>query len=176
MPPAEYQRLLQESQSNNVLSSERAQPLRPHTYYGDGPFDPPSSGEDDDDDDEELLQKSPPTPGSTERGGRAFADPLRSGPGLADLNVGPIDSSLFAEYSYTNAHCSMITEETAVFEILDIRSRFLGVSSCRNWPDSSHHIFWVYRKFSGLSKDDFGTCLQWYIQARITESPLGPRR
>lgn len=50
--------------------------VRPHIYYGDGPFDAPSSDEED-----ELLEKPPASPDAAERNGSALADegPLRLG-------------------------------------------------------------------------------------------------
>ena len=72
MHSADYQRLPQESDSQNALLNEYVEPLRPPTYYGDGPFDPPSSEEEDE---ELLLKRTPRTPGYAERGGsNHFAD------------------------------------------------------------------------------------------------------
>jgi hypothetical protein len=48
-----YEQVSQEPDEANQPSSSTL-PVRPPTYYGEGPFDPPSS----DDEDERLLEKS----------------------------------------------------------------------------------------------------------------------
>jgi hypothetical protein len=58
MSSSNYEPLPQEGEgSRDILFDERALthsgPVRPPTYYGEGPFDPPSS----EDEDESLLQK-----------------------------------------------------------------------------------------------------------------------
>ena len=47
-------------------AANTADPPKPETYYGDGPFDPPSS----DDESEELLEKGE----GTQRSGRAIEE------------------------------------------------------------------------------------------------------
>ena len=78
MPPSTYELLPQEaSGSGDAPRDERASthsgPVRPPTYYGEGPFDPPSS--EDEDEDESLLQKETPRSlGMMERAGYAEPD------------------------------------------------------------------------------------------------------
>ncbi|KAK7031462.1 dipeptidyl peptidase IV N-terminal region-domain-containing protein [Favolaschia claudopus] len=67
-----YEPLFQDNEGEReqdglLRSKDRPKPpqIRPATYYGDGPFDPPSS----DEEDEALLEKGlPPSPGVAERG------------------------------------------------------------------------------------------------------------
>lgn len=49
----------------NQNSARPKAPLRPHVYYGEGTFDPPSS---DSDEEETLLEKGRTSPGTVERG------------------------------------------------------------------------------------------------------------
>jgi len=86
MSSSNYEPLPQEgASSGDALYDERASthsgPVRPPTYYGEGPFDPPSS----DDEDESLLQKeNSRSLGMMERAGYAEPDvkvrPHRSAP------------------------------------------------------------------------------------------------
>jgi hypothetical protein len=63
MPSPIYERLPQDGGHDSGPS--RTEPSRPSTYYGDGPFDPPSS----DDESDELLEKNGlRSPGNVERG------------------------------------------------------------------------------------------------------------
>ncbi|KAI0794726.1 dipeptidyl aminopeptidase [Fomes fomentarius] len=67
MPPSNYEPLSQAGDDfhlNGDSSGAAAYPLKPETYYGDGPFDPPSS----DDESEELLEKN------AQRNGRAVEE------------------------------------------------------------------------------------------------------
>ena len=76
MPSSSYELLPQEGPSfGDTLYDERAHthagPVRPPTYYGEGPFDPPSS----DDEDELLLRKeNTRSLGLVERAGYAEPD------------------------------------------------------------------------------------------------------
>ncbi|KAH9945746.1 dipeptidyl aminopeptidase [Amylocystis lapponica] len=59
------------SSSLGPVDEFRPAPTKPVTYYGEGPFDPPSSDEEGD----ELLEKSPTrSPGTAERGGVGLHD------------------------------------------------------------------------------------------------------
>lgn len=67
-------------------SSRAASPVslaRPPTYYGEGPFDPPSSDDEDDDESGTLLEKrnGPSSPGLAELG-----DGFPSGSGHGDTS------------------------------------------------------------------------------------------
>ena len=98
MSPSNYERLPQEGEgSGNVLFDERASahsgPVRPPTYYGEGPFDPPSS-EDEDEDETLLLKETTRSLGMVESAGYAEPDVkvcpesnplLRSSPQLSFL-------------------------------------------------------------------------------------------
>ncbi|KAJ6581126.1 dipeptidyl aminopeptidase [Mycena capillaripes] len=69
MSSTQYEPLFQDHPEGELeqdaLLKNRPSPIRPPTYYGDGPFDPPSS----DEEDERLLEKQPPSsPGIAERG------------------------------------------------------------------------------------------------------------
>ena len=68
MPPSTYEPLQQDrdefSQGDSAGSVHTAYPPKPETYYGDGPFDPPSS----DDEADELLEKT------RERDGRSIEE------------------------------------------------------------------------------------------------------
>ena len=66
MPPT-YEPLAQEGDDpflGGPSSSAAAYPVKPETYYGEGPFDPPSS----DDESEELIEKE------SQRSGRAIEE------------------------------------------------------------------------------------------------------
>ena len=82
MPSSNYELLPQEGTSSwhnhhDDRASTHSGPVRPPTYYGEGPFDPPSS----EDEDESLLQKeNAPSLGRIERAG--FSEP--------DVEVRPI--------------------------------------------------------------------------------------
>ena len=98
MSPSNYERLPQEGEGfGNVLFDERASahsgPVRPPTYYGEGPFDPPSS-EDEDEDETLLLKETTRSLGMVESAGYAEPDVtvcpesiplLRSSPQLSFL-------------------------------------------------------------------------------------------
>ncbi|OCH89774.1 dipeptidyl aminopeptidase [Obba rivulosa] len=73
--PLAHDEPLQESPQRSQDHAYEPSPVRPHTYYGEGPFDAPSSDEED-----ELLEK-PSSPDAAERNGGALADegPLRVG-------------------------------------------------------------------------------------------------
>jgi len=78
MSSSKYERLPQEGAgSGDALYDERASthsgPVRPPTYYGEGPFDPPSS-EDEDEDETLLLKETPRSLGMMERAGYAEPD------------------------------------------------------------------------------------------------------
>lgn len=68
MPPSPYQPLAQEGddffQGSSGAAEGTAYPPKPETYYGEGPFDPPSS----DDEADELLEKG------GQRSGRAIEE------------------------------------------------------------------------------------------------------
>lgn len=75
MSSSNYELLPQEGAgSGDALYDERASthsgPVRPPTYYGEGPFDPPSS----DDEDESLLKENSRSLGMIERAGYAEPD------------------------------------------------------------------------------------------------------
>lgn len=76
MPSANYEPLPQDGAGyRDTLYDERVSthsgPVRPPTYYGEGPFDPPSS----EDEDESLLQKEHSRSlGMLERAGHAGPD------------------------------------------------------------------------------------------------------
>ena len=76
MSSSNYERLPQEGTSSrdnhhDERASTHSGPVRPPTYYGEGPFDPPSS----EDEDESLLQKeNVPSLGRMERAGYAEPD------------------------------------------------------------------------------------------------------
>ncbi|GLB41533.1 putative dipeptidyl aminopeptidase [Lyophyllum shimeji] len=79
MPSSPYQRLSdaggggQSSSAAGSTHTDSQQALpRPETYYGEGPFDPPSSDDEDDGENESLLEKhvAPSSPGLAELGER----------------------------------------------------------------------------------------------------------
>lgn len=82
MSSSNYELLSQEGAGFEETPYDRpthSGPVRPPTYYGEGPFDPPSS----EDEDETLLQKEPTrSPGTVERAGYAEPDVKVSSPPL----------------------------------------------------------------------------------------------
>ncbi|EMD39367.1 hypothetical protein CERSUDRAFT_113004 [Gelatoporia subvermispora B] len=81
MSAPNYEPLAHDEPQQESSSAFRAQDfgdayVKPHTYYGEGPFDAPSSDEED-----ELLEKSPSSPQAAERNGSALVEegPLRIG-------------------------------------------------------------------------------------------------
>lgn len=87
MPESPYERLSGREGGRNTTastSSRAGSPVslaRPPTYYGDGPFDPPSSDDEDEDETGSLLEKmnGPTSPGLAELG-----DGFPSGSGHSD--------------------------------------------------------------------------------------------
>ncbi|KAF5379515.1 hypothetical protein D9615_006521 [Tricholomella constricta] len=107
MPSLPYQRLPDDGGGH--ISTERSSAHtdrdlalgRPETYYGEGPFDPPSSDEEDDNDHERgsLLEKhaGPSTPGLAELGDRfPSGSGLRNDTDDTDLKKRPSSFRFFA--------------------------------------------------------------------------------
>ncbi|KAG6885763.1 hypothetical protein C0993_010275 [Termitomyces sp. T159_Od127] len=83
MPSSSYERLpdrddhASTSGSSLTISQQALALARPETYYGEGPFDPPSSDDEDDKETGGLLDKHamPSSPGLAERGGVSAMSP-----------------------------------------------------------------------------------------------------
>jgi len=107
MSPSNYERLPQEGEgSGDVLFDERASahsgPVRPPTYYGEGPFDPPSS-EDEDEDESFLLKETTRSLGMVENAGYAEPD-VKVRPQLSPLLRSCPQLSLPVAYSNALRH------------------------------------------------------------------------
>lgn len=99
MPESPYERLpAGETGRGSAGTSNRAgSPVslaRPTTYYGEGPFDPPSSDDEDGDENGSLLEKksAPLSPGLAELGDSGFP----SGSGRRDVNGEKVSVSVIA--------------------------------------------------------------------------------
>lgn len=134
MASSNYERLPQEgagSGDTDALYDERASthsgPVRPPTYYGEGPFDPPSS----EDEDESLLQKeNTRSLGMMERAG--YAEP--------DVNVRLHRSTPLLRPTPQLLLFWLQTETPFVAEISAHIIGYAGGDICRDWDCFCVHV------------------------------------
>ena len=148
----------------DALYDERAPtrtgPVRPPTYYGEGPFDPPSS----EDEDESLLQKETSRSlGTIERAG--YAEP--------DATVCPHRSA--SDQEPQRPPFRFYAETVFVTEI---STNIVG-RSCGDFNRNRDRVRVHVQRDGNIRwqiKGDIGPHYERHLSPRRSESPLGTRR
>lgn len=160
---------------------------RPATYYGDGPFDPPSSDDDGEEADgsrhssehdaESVLllnvdKSGPSSPGRAERGDqsprrtiavqkvRLFNGVYR---GLPFLTLDP----------GVPLQCNTMITEVFLCPYSCYRTHFSGRPRCIHRHSCWLYVFWKIISYTGNAKDYYGRYFQWHIFCITGRSKLG---
>ena len=138
---------------------------RPATYYGDGPFDPPSSDDDGEeaegsrhsfeDDAESVLllnvdKSGPSSPGTAERGDQS---PRRTD---ANEKVRPFNGVHGGLLFLTLDLCNVLITEVFLSPHSCSRAYFSGCSLRIYWHNCWLYIFWKIILYTRNAKDNYG--------------------
>lgn len=148
MPPTGYQSVQGEQDDAVTL-------VRPVTYYGEGPFDPPSS----DDEEDAFLEKD------------ASVNPDMEGEG--GLVIGGTKKVPLSVHIHYKTLCS---QDAATFfsKMSRYIPRISRRNSCHHWHVCCIFLYW-YLVQSPRNKTYYhGSCLQWHIWRTVPYTSLGP--
>jgi hypothetical protein len=140
-----YEQVSQELDEVNQPSSSTL-PVRPPTYYGEGPFDPPSS----DDEDERLLEKSRPlSPGGDQIEG-----------GGAGLRIGGHKVCYFLS-DFTLQLMFSSAASTIILAMSCHLTHFLSRSIRMYWHIRSRHLQRSCIPYTRRKAYNHGSYIQW---------------
>ena len=154
-----------EMRQKNITNALNPFVARPATYYGDGPFDPPSSDDEaegsrhsfEDDAESVLLlnldKSGPSSPGTAERGGQS---PHRTKADEKVRQFNGVHGDLLFLTLILVYLCNVLITEVLPSPHSCSRAHFSGCSRRIYWHSCWLYIFWKILLYTRNAKDHYG--------------------